>query len=132
VRERMGYRRLRAAVIVLGILLLSLHWSIREEPCAGRAPLEVQVANEKPSSADVAIVVVDGSGRTVFAAEYHLGPGEGTSTGPIDVPAGDYRVTASVEGDGAGSETLHVDGCGGLARIRLTDDRITIVRSEEL
>ncbi len=131
VRQRSDLPQLRVLVILLGIVLLSLHWSIREDPCAAGNPLEIQVANARAGAADVLVEVADSDGSPVFRHTYHLEPGQVVGTGPILVAPGAYQATASVVGDGSVSEFLRADGCGGTARIEITEGTVTIVRSEE-
>lgn len=112
-RERSDFRNLRAAVILLGIVALSLHWSMREDPCARLPALEIEVINTLQRAADVALTVTDGGGTVVFQESYHLESGAQTSTGPFEVPPGTYRAAASVGGDGLGSQTSWLNRVAG-------------------
>ncbi len=130
-RQRSDLRRLRVLVIVLGIALLSFHWSIREDGCGPGSTLEITVANGTPATADVLVAVVDSTNQTVFEGEYHLAPGEEIQTGPIGLTPGLYRAEATVRGEGSQSGAVRVDACRGEARIEVRQDSITIVRSQD-
>lgn len=74
----------------------------------------VELDEETPEAVDVTVEAADG--ESIYDDEITLEPGEQTETYSIDLPGGDYTVTAADEGDSYGEDSSSVSLDAGTVR----------------